>query len=53
MNIRAAAAGLFSQIGGYIKNYGTPNQITGLPAGTPNLLLYNAIYDRRHACCVY
>jgi hypothetical protein len=42
-----------SVIGGYIKNYGTPNQITGLPVGTPNLLLYDTIYDRRHACCVY
>jgi subtilisin family serine protease len=42
-----------SVIGGYIKTYGTPNQITGLPAGTPNLLLYNSIIERRHSCCVY
>jgi subtilisin family serine protease len=42
-----------SVIGGYIKTYGTPNKITGLPAGTPNLLLYNSIIERHHACCVY
>jgi subtilisin family serine protease len=42
-----------SVIGAYIKSNGTANKITGLPDGTPNLLLYNSIYDRRHACCVY
>lgn len=42
-----------SSIGGLIVNYGTPNKLTGLPPGTPNLLLFNGIYDRRHACCVY
>ena len=42
-----------SVIGAYIKSNGTANVITGLPAGTPNLLLYNSIYERRHACCVY
>ena len=36
-----------------IKDNGSANVITGVPTGTPNLLIYNGIYERRRACCVY
>jgi hypothetical protein len=42
-----------SVIGAFIKSNGSTNQITSLPVATPNLLLYNSIYERHHACCVY
>jgi subtilisin family serine protease len=39
-----------SVIEAMIKDYGTPNKLTGLGTGSPNLLLFSGII-RRHACC--
>jgi subtilisin family serine protease len=37
-------------IEGVLKDYGTPGVITGLPVGSPNLLLFNG-FLRRRPCC--
>lgn len=50
---RYAMANSPSTIEGMIKDNSTPNVLTGVPANTPNLILWNGIDSKRHACCTY
>lgn len=42
-----------SMIEGAIRDNGTAAVISGVPSGTPNLLLWNNMYTRRRLCCSY